>query len=819
MDAPREPVPVSRRTRVPDGPSAARPDDSGEVRGDRVVQARDLEGIRVPDDDGRGPVQGRREGGGVPLLQRLDRRVGPIRKGETEATVVPEQIPGFEQEGRRRAAGQVRRVGRLHLQRRRGVAHHEDEAIQCPAVREWRGAEESLGGHLDRELPFQQGAQARRGAARSSPAHDRGGTDDAQGAHADARQRETAPGTGRHPTGEVRHDPELPVPDAHRLRQSEHAAGLRVQVDRLVAHVAGTPRGEGQEGLALAALRPAQDEHAPLVMDERPGMEGNQSATEGRQVEQCDELRDRREAPFGHDLAGAVSDLVHRDGHAHAGLVASAQDQVRAVRVGGLLVAEEAHGTGRWQAVHEPDRQVRFAVEGPRRQSELSDDHGDVGRTSVHEPDADAPVEVEVRRHRCSIATGTAGMPAAGGRYPDLPQGAWSMPQPAAAKDATPVGSPGARSGRRPRTPVILGALAIAVVVVVGAVLVATGAGRRFAHDPLALGERVPGYIASADELHRRAELAGDGVEPYAEAATDLLEFADEALAQEPSPQEPLEIPETEGPFVDDSARAYGLALAYAISGDIDYARHAARHLMAWATTTKTTVGTCPDSGACQTSLIIGRTAPGFVFAADLIADAGVMTPDDVDVFRTWLRTVILPTASELDNNWGDAGTFTRVVLNDYLGDRDGLLLALDRWLTQQDMVAADGHIPEETRRGSSGMSYTQESLQYRVAVAAIAERYGLDLWSYRGTGGATLTEAIDYLADFWWRPGDWPWDPNVKTPSTGPFWELAYARSRAPAYEPIIEDRRPYGRQGHSALRWTTLTSGVPFDPTAPTP
>lgn len=393
------------------------------------------------------------------------------------------------------------------------------------------------------------------------------------------------------------------------------------------------------------------------------------------------------------------------------------------------------------------------------------------------------------------------------------------MPQRAVPDEVAPIMGRGRRPRRPSRTPVIIGAATMVVVLIVVATLIATGDGRRFAHERLVLGERTPGYIASGDELRRRAELAGDGVEPYAEAAADLLEFADEVLAEEPRPQEPLEIPETEGPFVDDSARAYGLALAYAITGDVAYARHAARYLMAWATTTKTTIGTCPDSGACQTSLIISRTAPGFVFAADLIADAGVMTPQDVDVFAAWLRTVILPTASELDNNWGDAGTFTRVVLSDYLGDREGLLLALDRWLTQQDMVAADGHIPEETRRGSSGMSYTQESLQYRVAVAAIAERYGLDLWAYRGTGGATLPEAIDYLADYLSRPGDWPWDPDVIKPSTGPFWEIAYARSRAAAYEPIIEDRRPYGRQGHSALRWTTLTSGVPFDASAPMP
>ena len=360
--------------------------------------------------------------------------------------------------------------------------------------------------------------------------------------------------------------------------------------------------------------------------------------------------------------------------------------------------------------------------------------------------------------------------------------------------------------------------LAVVAVVATGAFLVLRGPGTPpFAHDPLTLGERTPGYLTSRAELRQRADLATQGVEPYASAEEDLLAFAEAALAEPPRPQEPLEITGTEGPFVDDSARAYGLALAYAVTGDRRYAEAAAAIITAWVDTTHTTVGACPDSGACQTSLIISRTAPGFVFAADLIADSGALDTAQETAFRDWLRTVILPTASELDNNWGDAGTFTRVVLTDYLGDREGLLHALDRWLTQQDLVAADGHIPEETRRGAGGMSYTQESLQYRVAVAAIAERYGLDLWSYVGAGGATVRDAVDYLADYWSRPGDWPWDPNVDAPSTGPFWEIVYARFRDARYEPIIAERRPYGAQGHSALRWTTLTDGVPFEAASP--
>jgi hypothetical protein len=109
-------------------------------------------------------------------------------------------------------------------------------------------------------------------------------------------------------------------------------------------------------------------------------------------------------------------------------------------------------------------------------------------------------------------------------------------------------------------------------------------------------------------------------------------------------------------------------------------------------------------------------------------------------------------------------------------------------------------------------MGYTQEALDYKVAVARIAERRGIDLWTYVGKRGGSIRGAADYLARFWDRPDDWPWNKRVRTPVPGPFWEIAYGEWRDPGYEPIIAERRPYGSQGHSAIRWTTLTSGISF-------
>jgi hypothetical protein len=320
------------------------------------------------------------------------------------------------------------------------------------------------------------------------------------------------------------------------------------------------------------------------------------------------------------------------------------------------------------------------------------------------------------------------------------------------------------------------------------------------------------GYLVSLTELQARAAAAANGAQPEAAALADLLAWVPGALNGKPDPADPLRIDGTTGPFVDDSATAYGLALAWGATGDQRDAVAARAYVMAWAETTRTLVGACPGDGNCQTSLIVSRTAPGFAFAVDLLRTSGVFSEPDLTVFEDWLRAVILPAASERTNNWGDAGTFLRVVATDAIGDDAGFTAAIDAWRTQLDLVAADGHIPEEVRRGSAGLSYTQEALLYKLAVARIAERRGIDLWDYQGACGGSLHGAIDYAARYELAPAAWPWQSHVDVPTAGPGWELAYAHWPEPAIATILAAVRPLGFTGHSAVRWTTLTNGVPF-------
>ena len=320
------------------------------------------------------------------------------------------------------------------------------------------------------------------------------------------------------------------------------------------------------------------------------------------------------------------------------------------------------------------------------------------------------------------------------------------------------------------------------------------------------------GYLVSTRELVDRAALARLGVEPFRSAFQELVDWANGKLGDDPRPKETLKISGTRGSFVSDTASAYGLAIAWVATGDSRYADQAREFINEWVQTTTATKDACPDTGGCQTALIISRAAAGFVFAADLLGP-NEFGPSDQAALRDWLARIVLPAASTRDNNWGDAGTFSKVAVADYIGDRVAFDAGIAAWKAGIDRIQTDGHIPLEVARDEHGMMYTQEALDYKLAVAVIAERRGIDLWSYVGAQGGSLEKAVAYLASYWHRPEDWPWAQPVDVPNPSASWEIIYDHWPKPEYARILSERRPYGPDGHSAIRWTTMTNGLPFN------
>ncbi len=303
------------------------------------------------------------------------------------------------------------------------------------------------------------------------------------------------------------------------------------------------------------------------------------------------------------------------------------------------------------------------------------------------------------------------------------------------------------------------------------------------------------GYVVTNAELAQRKS------RPEAGAA---LSYANNALGRNPNPQNPLNIPGTTGPFVDDANAVNVLGIAYGLTGDIKYATKAREYIMAWVNTTKSLTNACPDGGGCQTALITSRMTPSFVFAADHIKPSGAFSVADDAVFKNWLRTVILPSASTRNNNWGDAGLQMKIVVSDYIGDSGSLNAGIAKFKSQVDLVASDGHIPEETRRGTGGITYSSGAIGFRVVAAKVMERRGLDLWSY-----GRMKVSIDYMSKYVLNPSAWPWASGAGT-AVHSWWELAYAHYRDPSYLPVVTKGRPIGVYENNVLPFSTLTNGI---------
>lgn len=298
------------------------------------------------------------------------------------------------------------------------------------------------------------------------------------------------------------------------------------------------------------------------------------------------------------------------------------------------------------------------------------------------------------------------------------------------------------------------------------------------------------------------------GAPPAAAERKRLIEAADLVVDRSPSATETLEVSETSGAFVGDAQAAWTLALAGWIAGDERYRSAAARMVDAWVATTTRLAGACPDSGACSTSLMVSRAAPGLVFAVDVLrADDGYGERQH-ERFQRWLRAVILPAVSERDNNWGDAGTFLRAVVGAELDDQEELDAAANRWRERIDLIEPDGRIPEEIRRGDASLMYSQEALAYKVATADVLDRAGIDVWATKGKRGGTLETALALVAEGLARPEQWPGgEGDLRVPKPAGLWLIVTSRWDRPPFARLAAEALQRDGSGHSAILWTGVT------------
>ncbi len=193
------------------------------------------------------------------------------------------------------------------------------------------------------------------------------------------------------------------------------------------------------------------------------------------------------------------------------------------------------------------------------------------------------------------------------------------------------------------------------------------------------------------------------------------------------------------GGVTHDADAAYVNALAFRLSGDASYAATAQRILSAWAH------GNTGVSNVGDSQLSMAEVGVGFVLSAELLSGYDGWAAEDREAFKNWVRTVYLKQATDpikdRNNNWGDWGTFGAVTADYYLDDAAGFAAETSRLQHHIDQaLAPDGHLPDETARGQSGIWYTYFALAPMTAAARVVkEGGGPDLFQWSSPTGKRL--------------------------------------------------------------------------------
>ncbi len=217
------------------------------------------------------------------------------------------------------------------------------------------------------------------------------------------------------------------------------------------------------------------------------------------------------------------------------------------------------------------------------------------------------------------------------------------------------------------------------------------------------------------------------------------------------------------------------LSLAYYFTGNVEYAKQAARYVRMWYLDSATAMN--PNLNYSQyvkgrgdgrsSGVLDGRGIHRIVEAIGLINGSGAWTKDDqarmldwMKRYWEWLQTH--PNAigeSEATNNHGVWFDVHAVSIACFVGDFKAARAILERAKTERigKQIEPDGSLPRELARTRS-RHYVMFNLEAFSLLAAYGRDLGVDLWNYRSDDGRSLRGAFNWLASYINGEREWAW-------------------------------------------------------------
>jgi len=214
------------------------------------------------------------------------------------------------------------------------------------------------------------------------------------------------------------------------------------------------------------------------------------------------------------------------------------------------------------------------------------------------------------------------------------------------------------------------------------------------------------------------------------------------------------------------------LGLAFWITGRDEYARHAARLVRVWFLDPATRMnphltygqGIPGINDGRGIGIIETRGLPELLDGVLLLAGSPAWTSADESGLQAWMRTYLTwlidsPHGKDESKNGNNHETWYDVQVAGlalYTGQQDVARRTLEgsrQRIARQ--IEPDGRQPRELERTRS-WSYSEFNLTAFFRLAALGERAGVDLWSYRTADGRSIRQALDFLVPY--AAGDRKW-------------------------------------------------------------
>ena len=227
------------------------------------------------------------------------------------------------------------------------------------------------------------------------------------------------------------------------------------------------------------------------------------------------------------------------------------------------------------------------------------------------------------------------------------------------------------------------------------------------------------------------------------------------------------------------SLQVPALTAAWQITGQQDYAAHAARHLRAWFVNPATRMNpnleyaqaTRGSATGARFGIIDTIHLVEVTRAIEVLADSGALSKNEVDDIKSWFADYLqwLTTHPfgieelEAKNNHGTCSVMQMASFAHLTDNQDVTAYARQRFkaVLIPDQMASDGSFPLEINR-TKPYSYSLFNLDAMATICQILSTPEDNLWTFQLPDGRGMRKAVAFMVPYIRNKKSWPHPPDV---------------------------------------------------------